>query len=331
MSKHLCTLPPGPLDVIGDIHGELGALQALLQHLGYPLQDGVPMGEHPDRRHLVFVGDLVDRGPDSPGTVLFVRQLQEQQGAICLLGNHELNLLLGKERSGNAWFYGKRQYLRNSEQEIPQVLADHATREELLLFLQTLPLAAERDDLRVVHACWHHPAIEQLRHEQRSLLDLFYESEAAITAEAQAKGWSEESLQADLARQNQNPVTVLTSGLEQEAEQPFRAGGRLRKVSRMPWWLDYHDRVPVVFGHYWRAKNEQQRPIKRGPYLFAQTHFQEALGPNKNAFCIDYSVGYRAIERARNSEAARPNALMALRWPEKTLVDDQGQCWPIAD
>ena len=54
-------LPEGPLDIVGDIHGEIAALEQLLAHLGY---DG--QGNHPEGRRLVFVGDFCDRGPDSP-------------------------------------------------------------------------------------------------------------------------------------------------------------------------------------------------------------------------------------------------------------------------
>ena len=47
------TLPNTPLDIIGDVHGEFTALQALLHHLGYDAT-----GYHPEGRTLVFVGDL---------------------------------------------------------------------------------------------------------------------------------------------------------------------------------------------------------------------------------------------------------------------------------
>ena len=63
-------LPDGPIDFIGDVHGELEALQRLLAHLGYR-----PDGSHAAGRHLVFLGDLVDRGPDSPAVALLVREL----------------------------------------------------------------------------------------------------------------------------------------------------------------------------------------------------------------------------------------------------------------
>ncbi|TFG86728.1 MAG: hypothetical protein E4H19_04725, partial [Chromatiales bacterium] len=55
-------LQSGALDIVGDVHGELDALHDLLARLGYDKD-----GSHPDHRHLVFVGDLGDRGPDSPG------------------------------------------------------------------------------------------------------------------------------------------------------------------------------------------------------------------------------------------------------------------------
>lgn len=51
----------GPFDIIGDIHGCSSELETLLGRLGYV------DGAHPDGRTAVFVGDLVDRGPDSPG------------------------------------------------------------------------------------------------------------------------------------------------------------------------------------------------------------------------------------------------------------------------
>ena len=57
-------LPKGPIDIIGDIHGEYEALQSLLQVLGYS-----DLGHHPQGRKLVFTGDLVDRGPDSPAVM----------------------------------------------------------------------------------------------------------------------------------------------------------------------------------------------------------------------------------------------------------------------
>lgn len=75
---------------MGDVHGEIDALQALMAHLGY---DG--RGGHAAGRRLVFVGDLTDRGPDSPAVVELVSDLLAADRAQCVLANHDLNILLG--------------------------------------------------------------------------------------------------------------------------------------------------------------------------------------------------------------------------------------------
>ncbi|MFC5655885.1 polynucleotide kinase-phosphatase [Streptomyces nogalater] len=73
----------GPFDIIGDIHGCSAELEALLTKLGY--SDGV----HPEGRTAVFVGDLVDRGPDSPGVLRRVMTMVNSGNALCVPGNHE--------------------------------------------------------------------------------------------------------------------------------------------------------------------------------------------------------------------------------------------------
>ncbi|MEE1760836.1 MULTISPECIES: polynucleotide kinase-phosphatase [unclassified Streptomyces] len=73
----------GPFDIVGDIHGCANELEALLGKLGYV--DGV----HPQGRTAVFVGDLVDRGPDSPGVLRRVMSMVGSGNALCVPGNHE--------------------------------------------------------------------------------------------------------------------------------------------------------------------------------------------------------------------------------------------------
>ncbi|RPK56769.1 Bis(5'-nucleosyl)-tetraphosphatase PrpE [asymmetrical] [Streptomyces sp. ADI96-02] len=63
----------GPFDVIGDVHGCRSELETLLGRLGYV------DGAHPEGRTAVFVGDLVDRGPDGPGVL---RRVMAMVGAI---------------------------------------------------------------------------------------------------------------------------------------------------------------------------------------------------------------------------------------------------------
>jgi polynucleotide kinase-phosphatase len=87
----------GPFDVVGDVHGCRAELEALLTRLGWELRrdgHGRPVdATHPAGRTAVFVGDLVDRGPDSPGVLRLVMGMVAAGHAICVPGNHEQKLL----------------------------------------------------------------------------------------------------------------------------------------------------------------------------------------------------------------------------------------------
>ena len=86
----------GPFDIVGDVHGCLPELLSLLGELGYDVArddagravDAV----HPAGRTVIFVGDLVDRGPDSPGVLRLVMGMVAAGTAICVPGNHEQKL-----------------------------------------------------------------------------------------------------------------------------------------------------------------------------------------------------------------------------------------------
>ncbi|MGR6316545.1 polynucleotide kinase-phosphatase [Micromonospora soli] len=87
----------GPFDIVGDVHGCREELEALLLRLGYAVRHddaGRPVDAvHPAGRTAVFVGDLVDRGPDSPGVLRLVMGMVAAGHAICVPGNHEQKLL----------------------------------------------------------------------------------------------------------------------------------------------------------------------------------------------------------------------------------------------
>jgi protein phosphatase len=94
----------GPFDVIGDVHGCLAELESLLTELGYELhrddQNRAVGARHASghraarrNRAAVFVGDLVDRGPDTPGVLRLVIGMVRDGDALCVPGNHEDKLL----------------------------------------------------------------------------------------------------------------------------------------------------------------------------------------------------------------------------------------------
>ncbi len=87
----------GPFDVIGDVHGCLPELLSLLDQLGYAVvrdQAGRPIdASHPDGRTVVFLGDLVDRGPDSPGVLRLAMGMTAAGHALAVPGNHENKLV----------------------------------------------------------------------------------------------------------------------------------------------------------------------------------------------------------------------------------------------
>ena len=87
----------GPFDIIGDVHGCRAELTDLLTTLGYDLEQdaaGRPVNaRHPGGRRAIFVGDLVDRGPDTPGVLRLVMGMVAAGTAFCVAGNHEVKLL----------------------------------------------------------------------------------------------------------------------------------------------------------------------------------------------------------------------------------------------
>ncbi|TAE01258.1 MAG: polynucleotide kinase-phosphatase [Bacteroidetes bacterium] len=86
----------GAFDIIGDVHGCFNELQELLTNLGYDIQKSENQGftiKNPANRKAVFVGDLVDRGYNSPDVLRLVMQMQAENKAFCVLGNHDAKLL----------------------------------------------------------------------------------------------------------------------------------------------------------------------------------------------------------------------------------------------
>jgi bis(5'-nucleosyl)-tetraphosphatase (symmetrical) len=114
---------------IGDVHGCFTTLEALLRRIGF------------DRRHdrLWLVGDLVNRGPDSLAVLRWARELSE--GAVAVLGNHELHLLARAAGLAKA----------NPRDTLDELLAA-ADGEELIAWVREWPLLHRRGDDVLVHA-----------------------------------------------------------------------------------------------------------------------------------------------------------------------------------
>lgn len=337
--KLIRELFPGKLDIIGDVHGEAGALATLLDRLGY---DG--LGRHRDDRKLVFVGDLVDRGPNSVGVVDMVRPLVESGNAQLVLGNHELNLLRQKRKHGNHWFYGETEVIRKDKAALSyQVLApSDEWRASTLEFLSNQPLVLERKDICVVHAAWNGPSIAALRAADQDessfsgLMDamqLFEKSCESKIKDQKAKGGSsfDISIECDLIKQNGNPVKVVTSGLEERVDEKFFAGGKWRWIGRRRWWNQYVGDPLVVIGHYWRRVQPPDAKLVEGFSPTGGDPFEDCgdfgiAGGGGGVMCVDYSVGVRYEERGRRwPPGAMGTGLAALRYPERTLLFDDGR------
>ena len=166
--------------VIGDIHGSLGPLEALL---GQILEDWGQDAALP----VTFLGDYVDRGEQSREVVQLLRGLAGAPGwqVICLRGNHEqmlLRFLENPERAGPQWLRnGGLQTLASYGVGAVPGLTDGAGLEELagrfreaigaatIKWMQALPLQAQNGNLVMVHAGID-PELPMAAQEKRSLL-----------------------------------------------------------------------------------------------------------------------------------------------------------------
>jgi protein phosphatase len=82
----------GPFDIVGDVHGCYEELVALLTQLGYTV-NADHTATPPAGRKAVFLGDLVDRGPDVVGVLKLVMSMVGAGTALCVPGNHDVKLL----------------------------------------------------------------------------------------------------------------------------------------------------------------------------------------------------------------------------------------------
>jgi len=140
----------GPFDIIGDVHGCIDELTALLLKLGYTVEShGREFGvTPPEGRRVIFLGDLVNRGPDVPGVLRLVMGMAASGAAFCVPGNHDVMLM---------------QALRGEETEMPDAVetslrqldaGPHAFKQTVVDFVSGLPphRILVHDHLVVAHA-----------------------------------------------------------------------------------------------------------------------------------------------------------------------------------
>lgn len=154
-------------DIIGDIHGCAAELEALLNALGYTRDCADDPFRHPYRT-AIFVGDLIDRGPEQLRVLEMVKAMVDAGSAQMVLGNHEFNALA----YDTEWPPGSGKYLRpHDDPSNPKSAKNerqHAAfleqvkgqdRAHYLAWFWTQPLWLDLAELRVVHACWHSNSI----------------------------------------------------------------------------------------------------------------------------------------------------------------------------
>lgn len=292
-------------DIIGDIHGQADKLEALLCKLGYHQRGRC--WRHASRQ-AIFVGDFIDRGPAQVRSVEIVRHMVEEEAALAVMGNHELNAIAWHTPdAGNPGEYLRRHFdaewgEKNRRQHaafLAEVEDKPALHAEIIEWFITLPLWLDLPELRVVHACWHEPYINYLSPYLRE--GRYLSRELMLPATAEPEDHAE--------KDNETPsifkaVEALTKGIEiplPQGQEFCDKDGIQRDRVRVRWWdesgttyssaallspaeraalpdlpIPVHARIgcidkPTFFGHYWLTGDKTLRSGK--------------------AVCVDYSAG----------------------------------------
>lgn len=115
----------GPFDIIGDVHGCFDELLELVTNLGYTAtrSEQSEFGFEvtaPDQRKALFVGDLVDRGPNTPDVLRLVMSMVKANIGLCVPGNHDIKLMRKLKGSDVRITHGLAESLEQLERETPE-------------------------------------------------------------------------------------------------------------------------------------------------------------------------------------------------------------------
>ncbi|WP_251976666.1 metallophosphoesterase [Salinicola avicenniae] len=305
-------------DLIGDVHGCGRTLVRLLEKLGYRAEDGI--FRHPCRR-VIFLGDLIDRGPSIRLAVSVARRMVDAGEAHIVMGNHEYNALAYCHPAPAG---SERDWLREHSPRNNRIIGDtlkqfHAHPlewEQCLAWFMTLPLCLERDGLRVVHACWDEALIGALR---ERFPDARIDPDFLV--ESTRQGTLAHRIMDRLTRGTQMP---LPPGME------IRSGdGFTRRAFRTHFWcreprtygdvVFQPDNLPEGLEHHPLDARERERLSyypESAPPLFVGHYWCQGVPalPRANIACLDYS-------------AVKYGRLVAYRWNGETRLDANRFVW----
>ena len=296
-------------DVIGDVHGHADKVAALLEKMGYTEESGA--WRHPLRR-AVFVGDLVDNGPQQLATVKIVRDMQTAGSALVSMGNHEFNAI--------AWRRGWRKRSTKNQQQ-HQAFLDEAVdgspiHDEVIEWFARLPLWLDLGDLRVIHACWDERSMAALSPHLTGHASL---SEEGLHEAATKETPEFEAVEILL----KGPEVLLPPGLSY-----MDNSGHPRNQARYRWWSDapptYRHRAHLPAGslnlagqpHPGFPDTELPPPLPvesyAGPPVIYGHYWQSGTLrlTSPNSVCVDYSAG-------------KGGPLVAYRWSGETTLSDE--------
>ncbi|MDY0248845.1 MAG: metallophosphoesterase [Pseudomonas sp.] len=157
--------PTRSYDLIGDIHGCAQPLERLLSILGYKKLSGV--WQHAQRQAL-FLGDLIDRGPQIRETLHLVHAMVDAGHAHCIMGNHEYyalawNTPVSVDSPHSYVRPHSKRHARLQRETFEQFALHPYDWADFNQWFLTLPLFIDAQRFRAVHACWDDRLINTLR------------------------------------------------------------------------------------------------------------------------------------------------------------------------
>ena len=276
-------------DIIGDVHGHADALEALLRAMGYRHHNGAWC--HPSRT-VIFVGDLIDRGPGQLRTLDIARDMTAAGSAQVVMGNHEFNALGWATPDGRGDHLRPRSSAKNRKQHerfLAEVGEDTPVHREWMRWFMDLPLWIETPDLQVIHACWDPAHIEALRPRVRDGNRLTPE----LLLQGSTKGTDAYAAIETLLK---GPDAPLPDGVFFHDKD-----GHRREAIRLAWWKPeartYREAyigppgvdLPNVILDRRYAWPEPTKPTFIGHYWFPKENRPEPAA--RRVACVDYSAG----------------------------------------